>query len=49
MVAVTRTVPAAEAKAAGGNRTHGFTLFLMTLLLNAVSIRFVRKYRQVYE
>jgi len=27
----------------------GFTLFLMTLLLNAVSIRFVRKYRQVYE
>ncbi|MCX6397283.1 MAG: acyl-CoA/acyl-ACP dehydrogenase [Propionibacteriales bacterium] len=29
MVAVTRTVPAAEAKAAGGNRTHGFTLFLI--------------------
>lgn len=29
MVAVTRTVPAAEAKAAGGNRTHGFTLFLV--------------------
>jgi phosphate transport system permease protein len=27
----------------------GFTLFLMTLLLNAVSIRFVRRYRQVYE
>jgi phosphate transport system permease protein len=27
----------------------GFTLFLMTLLLNSVSIRFVRKYRQVYE
>jgi phosphate transport system permease protein len=29
--------------------TVGFTLFLMTLLLNAVSIRLVRKYRQVYE
>ena len=27
----------------------GTTLFLMTLLLNAISIRFVRKYRQVYE
>ena len=27
----------------------GFTLFLMTLALNAISIRFVRKYRQVYE
>ena len=27
----------------------GFTLFVMTLALNAVSIRFVRKYRQVYE
>jgi phosphate transport system permease protein len=27
----------------------GFTLFLMTLALNALSIRFVRKYRQVYE
>ncbi|MEI7625512.1 MAG: phosphate ABC transporter permease subunit PstC [Actinomycetota bacterium] len=27
----------------------GFTLFVITLLLNAVSIRFVRKYRQVYE
>jgi phosphate transport system permease protein len=27
----------------------GFTLFLFTLLLNAVSIRLVRKYRQVYE
>jgi len=27
----------------------GFTLFLMTLALNAVSIRFVRRYRQVYE
>ena len=27
----------------------GFTLFVMTLLLNAVSIRLVRKYRQVYE
>lgn len=29
MVAVTRTVPASEAKEAGGNRTHGFTLFLV--------------------
>jgi len=29
MVAVTRTIPAGEAKAAGGNRTHGFTLFLV--------------------
>lgn len=29
MVAVTRTVPANEAKEAGGNRTHGFTLFLI--------------------
>jgi len=29
MVAVTRTIPAGEAKAAGGNRTHGFTLFLI--------------------
>jgi phosphate transport system permease protein len=27
----------------------GFTLFLLTLLLNIVSIRLVRKYRQVYE
>jgi phosphate transport system permease protein len=27
----------------------GFTLFVMTLLLNAVSIRLVRRYRQVYE
>ena len=27
----------------------GTTLFLMTLILNFVSIRFVRKYRQVYE
>ena len=27
----------------------GTTLFLMTLVLNAISIRFVRKYRQVYE
>ena len=27
----------------------GFTLFLMTLILNAVSIRLVRRYRQVYE
>jgi phosphate transport system permease protein len=27
----------------------GTTLFFMTLLLNAISIRFVRKYRQVYE
>jgi acyl-CoA dehydrogenase len=29
MVAVTRTIPAGEAKEAGGNRTHGFTLFLV--------------------
>jgi phosphate transport system permease protein len=27
----------------------GFTLFAMTLLLNALSIRLVRRYRQVYE
>ena len=27
----------------------GITLFVMTLVLNAISIRFVRKYRQVYE
>ena len=27
----------------------GFTLFVLTLLLNFVSIRLVRKYRQVYE
>ena len=27
----------------------GMTLFLMTLLMNSVSIRFVRRYRQVYE
>jgi len=27
----------------------GFTLFLFTLLLNAISIRFVRRFRQVYE
>ncbi len=27
----------------------GMTLFLMTLLMNAIAIRFVRKYRQVYE
>jgi phosphate transport system permease protein len=27
----------------------GFTLFVMTLVLNIVSIRLVRKYRQVYE
>jgi phosphate transport system permease protein len=27
----------------------GFTLFVMTLLLNALSIRLVRRYRQVYE
>jgi phosphate transport system permease protein len=27
----------------------GFTLFLLTLILNLVSIRLVRKYRQVYE
>jgi len=29
--------------------TVGFTLFVMTLVLNLVSIRLVRKYRQVYE
>ncbi len=27
----------------------GFTLFIMTLVINLISIRFVRKYRQVYE
>jgi phosphate transport system permease protein len=27
----------------------GFTLFALTLILNAISIRLVRKYRQVYE
>ncbi len=27
----------------------GMVLFLMTLLMNAIAIRFVRKYRQVYE
>jgi phosphate transport system permease protein len=27
----------------------GFTLFVLTLILNAISIRLVRKYRQVYE
>ena len=27
----------------------GMTLFVMTLIMNAISIRFVRKYRQVYE
>lgn len=27
----------------------GFTLFLMTLVINAIAIRFVRRYRQVYE
>jgi phosphate transport system permease protein len=27
----------------------GTTLFLMTLLMNAIAIRFVRRYRQVYE
>ncbi len=27
----------------------GFTLFALTLLMNAIAIRFVRKYRQVYE
>jgi phosphate transport system permease protein len=27
----------------------GMTLFLLTLLMNLISIRFVRKYRQVYE
>lgn len=29
--------------------TVGFTLFVMTLVLNAFSIRLVRRYRQVYE
>ena len=29
--------------------TVGFTLFLLTLVLNLFSIRLVRKYRQVYE
>ena len=27
----------------------GATLFFMTLAMNAIAIRFVRKYRQVYE
>ena len=27
----------------------GFTLFVMTLIINAIAIRLVRKYRQVYE
>jgi phosphate transport system permease protein len=27
----------------------GATLFFLTLLMNAVAIRFVRRYRQVYE
>ena len=27
----------------------GATLFVLTLVMNAISIRFVRKYRQVYE
>jgi phosphate transport system permease protein len=27
----------------------GMTLFLITLIMNLISIRFVRKYRQVYE
>ncbi|MEO6496041.1 MAG: phosphate ABC transporter permease subunit PstC [Solirubrobacteraceae bacterium] len=27
----------------------GMTLFLLTLIMNAISIRFVRRYRQVYE
>jgi phosphate transport system permease protein len=27
----------------------GMTLFIMTLLMNAIAIRFVRRYRQVYE
>jgi phosphate transport system permease protein len=27
----------------------GTTLFVITLVMNAISIRFVRKYRQVYE
>ena len=29
--------------------TVGFTLFVMTLIINAIAIRFVRRYRQVYE
>jgi phosphate transport system permease protein len=29
--------------------TVGFTLFVMTLVLNLISIRLVRRYRQVYE
>jgi phosphate transport system permease protein len=27
----------------------GMTLFVITLVMNLISIRFVRKYRQVYE
>ena len=27
----------------------GITLFVLTLIMNLISIRFVRKYRQVYE
>jgi phosphate transport system permease protein len=27
----------------------GIALFVLTLLMNLISIRFVRKYRQVYE
>ena len=27
----------------------GTTLFVLTLIMNLISIRFVRKYRQVYE
>jgi phosphate transport system permease protein len=27
----------------------GMTLFLLTLLMNAIAIRFVRRYREVYE
>ena len=27
----------------------GTTLFVMTLVMNAIAIRFVRRYRQVYE
>ena len=27
----------------------GTTLFFMTLVMNAIAIRFVRRYRQVYE
>ena len=27
----------------------GTTLFVLTLIFNAIAIRFVRKYRQVYE